>query len=124
MSKQINFKPILAALGTFFILSMAVNPIVSAGENPSKLLAGTLSHFEPKMATVSYADLNLENEEGVQVLYQRLQRASKKVCGIRPKKIYGSNVYKVRESLRCYRAALAGAVEKFDNDDLTRMHAG
>ena len=37
MSKQFNFKPILAALGTSFILSMAVNPIVSAGENPSSL---------------------------------------------------------------------------------------
>ncbi len=124
MSMRINFKPIVAALGTFFILSMAVNPIVSAGENPSSLQRAPLSHFQTNKATVSYADLNLENEDDVQVLYQRLVRASKKVCGIRPKKIYGLSVTPWLDSKRCYRATLANAVEKFDNDDLIRIHAG
>ncbi len=119
MSKQFNFKPIVAALGTFFILSMAVNPIVSAGEIPSSFERGRSSHnvlglkIENHKFSVSYADLNLENKEDVQVLYRRLQRASKKVCRYTPE---------VR--IACYRETLAEAVEKFDNVDLIRIHAG
>ncbi len=47
---------------------------------PAVGLASTPNYIEIK-TTVSYADLNLENEEGVRVLYQRLERATKKVCG-------------------------------------------
>ncbi len=88
------------------------------------MLADTISYVEVGKASVSYADLNLESEEGVRVLYRRLKRASQKVCGIRPKKIYGSSVYHMWESQRCYRATLSHSVDKVDNDDLTRMHAG
>ena len=115
MSKQFNFKPILAALGTFFILSMAVNPIVSAGEIPSSFERsyGSGLKYVTHKFSVSYADLNLENKESVQVLYRRLQRASKKVCS-----------YTWSESLQCYRETLAKTVEKFGNVDLIRIHAG
>ena len=118
MSKQINFKPIVAALGTFFILSMAVNPIVSAGENPSSLQRGTSSLSETNKAAVSYADLNLENKKDAQVLYRRLQQASKKVCG----STYSGKGHHIFGA--CYRDTLARAVEKFDNVDLIRIHAG
>ena len=86
--------------------------------------AGTISYIEVGKASVSYADLNLESEESVRVLYRRLKRASKKVCGISPRKIYGSSVYHMWESQRCYEATLSNAVDKFDNEDLTRIHAG
>ncbi len=91
---------------------------------PAVVLAGTPSYIEDVKATVSYADLNLENEQGVRVLYRRLKRASKKLCGIRPQKIYGSSAYHMWDSQRCYQATLSNAVDKFDNDDLTRIHAG
>ena len=122
MSKQFNFKPILAALGTFFILSMAVNPIVSAGENPSSLQRAPLSHFQTYKATVSYADLNLENEEDLQVLYQRLQQASKKVCRYSSRSVISQQAW--AEYRHCYRGTLAETVEKSDNVDLIRIHAG
>ncbi len=94
---------------------------------PTVVLANTPSYLdfvEDDKVAVSYTDLNLESEESVRVLYRRLKRASKKVCGIRPKKIYGSSVYHMWESQRCYRATLSHSVDKVDNDDLTRMHAG
>ena len=91
--------------------------------------AGTISYIEVGKASVSYADLNLENEESVRVLYRRLQRASNKLCSAAPPKIAGSLpiMYELSdgvETRQCYREALSNAVDKFDNEDLTRIHAG
>ena len=119
MLKQFNLKHTVIALGTSFILSMAVIPIVSASS-----LQKENFYIGPTQAVVSYADLNLENEEDVQVLYQRLEYASKITCGIDLKRIYGTSVYLKRESQRCYRATLSDSIDKFDNDDLTRIHTG
>ena len=104
-----------------FVATFAV--IVLGG--PAVVLAGTNPFYEspsPK-ATVSYADLNLESEEGVRVLYQRLQYASREVCSPWALKIIRSPFvrYKTRS---CYRHALSDAVDKVDNEDLTRIHAG
>ncbi len=90
---------------------------------PTVVLAGTPSNFEGPKTTVSYADLNLESKEGVRVLYQRLQHASSEVCSPRSLNIARSiNVQ--YETWLCYREALSNAVDKFDNEDLTRIHAG
>ncbi len=96
---------------------------------PAVVLADTRSNFEDAKATVSvsHADLNLENEEGVRVLYQRLQYASKEVCSVASPNIPESLIMKSsrrRATQRCYRHALSNAVDKFDNEDLTRVHAG
>jgi len=90
---------------------------------PAVVLAGTPSYIENAKATVFYADLNLENEEGVRVLYQRLQYASKEVCGVTSRKSAGS-LYFLSKAKQCYRETLSNAVDKFDNEDLTRIHAG
>ncbi len=92
---------------------------------PAVVLASTHPFFEiesPK-ANVSYADLNLESEEGVRVLYRRLQHASKEVCRPKSLKITRSPFinYRVRG---CFRHTLSDAVDKVDNEDLTRIHAG
>ena len=104
--------------------SLVATFVVIVLGGPAVVLASTLSYIEDDGVAVSYTDLNLENEESVRVLYRRLKRASKKVCGISPRKIYGSSVYHMWESQRCYEATLSNAVDKFDNDDLTRIHAG
>ena len=90
--------------------------------------AGTISYIEVGKASVSYADLNLENEESVRVLYRRLQRASSEVCTARSLKVPGSlprllEQSTKRETRQCKREALSNAVEKFDNEILTRIHA-
>ncbi len=96
---------------------------------PAVVLANTTSYFEVGKASVSYADLNLESEEGVRVLYRRLKRASKELCSDAPPRVAGSvpKIYQLSngvETRQCYREALSNAVDKFDNEDLTRSHAG
>ena len=115
MKESKLFKRLVAT----FVVIVVGGPAVVLANTPS-----LLDFVEDDKVAVSYADLKLENEESVRVLYQRLKRASKEVCGIRPRKIYGSSVYHMWDSQRCYRATLSNAVDNFDNDDLTRLHAG
>ena len=122
--KQINLKHTVAALGTSFILSMAVNPIVSADEVSSSLQRGTSSHIHTNKASVPYADMNLENAEDVQVLYRRLEQASEKVCRKSSSRSVISNSNRSHRFVQCYRETLAEAVEKIDNVDLILIHAG
>jgi len=101
--------------------------VVIVLSGPAVVLADTPSYIEDAKATVSYADLNLENEESVRVLYQRLQHASKEVCGVASLKIPESilaNSSRRRATRLCYRESLSNAVEKFDNEVLIRIHAG
>ncbi len=96
---------------------------------PTVVLAGTPINFEDAKDSVSYTDLNLEIEEGVRVLYRRLKRASNKVCSATSLKIAGSVpiIFQERgalETQQCYRETLSNAVDKIDNEDLTRIHAG
>lgn len=72
---------------------------------------------------VSYADLNLENAAGAQVLYSRLQRASKQACGVESYKNAGSISVKA-DMQRCYRNTLATSIEKIDSEELTKIHEG
>ncbi len=92
--------------------SLVATFVVIVLSGPAVVLADTHSNFvEGPKSTVSYADLNLESEEGVRVLYRRLQRALSDVCS-------------PNETRTCYRRTLSNAVDKFDDEDLTRIHAG
>ncbi len=96
---------------------------------PAVVFADTTSYFEIDKARVSYADLDLESEESVRVLYRRLKRASNKLCSATPPYVAGSapivNLFgSTQETRQCYREALSNAVDKFENEDLTRIHAG
>ncbi len=85
---------------------------------PAVVLADTPSYFvEGPKTTVAYVDLNLESAEGVRVLYRRLQHASREVCSSISLRI-------ALQTSACYRETLSTAVDKFDNEDLTRIHAG
>ncbi len=103
--------------------SLVATFIVIVLGGPAVVLASTSSHLETNKATVSYADLNLENEQGVRVLYRRLQRASREVCGVTSLQIVGSLNF-LSKTKQCYRKSLSNAVDDIDNDDLTRIHAG
>ncbi|MFB3084157.1 MAG: UrcA family protein [Gammaproteobacteria bacterium] len=103
--------------------SLVATFVVIVLGGPAVALAGTPNYFEVK-TTVSYTDLNLENEEGVRVLYQRLKRASKEVCGATSVEIPRTvPILLQRGARQCYRETLSNAVEKFDNEVLTRIHA-
>jgi len=103
--------------------SLVATFVVIVLSGPAVVLAGTSSHIEEAKATVSYGDLNLESEQGVRVLYRRLQRTSKEVCGVTSLQIAGSLNF-LSKTKQCYRETLSNAVDKFDNDDLTHIHAG
>ncbi len=112
MKESKLFKSLVA---TFVVIVLSGPAVVQA--------AGAISYFEVGKASVSYADLNLESEEGVRVLYQRLQHASKEVCGVASLRIIGSLRF-LSKAQQCYRETLSNAVDKIDNEDLTRIHAG
>ncbi len=70
--------------------SLVATFVVIVLSGPAVVLAGTISYVEVGKASVSYADLNLESEESVRVLYRRLKRASKGLCSATPPRIAGS----------------------------------
>jgi UrcA family protein len=97
---------------TVAIIALSVPAIVSA--SPGGELQG-------KAVKVTYADLNLEKEAGARVLYRRLQKASKEVCGVESLKNAVSLAIHV-EMKSCYNRSLAAAVEEIDSEELTRIH--
>ncbi len=117
MKESKLFKSLVA---TFVVIVLSGPAVVQA--------ADTISYIDDGKAVVSYADLNLESEQGVRVLYRRLKRASNKLCSATPPHVAGSPpiVYlfgNTQETRQCYREALSNAVDKFANEDLTRIHA-
>ncbi len=103
--------------------SLVATFVVIVLSGPAVVLAGTPSYIEDANVTVSYADLNLENEEGVRVLYRRLQHASREVCGVTSLLIAGS-IGHLQGTKQSYRETLSNAVDNIDNEDLTRILAG
>ena len=83
------------------------------------VLAGTPNYFEEISETsVSYADLNLERDEDVQVLLKRLRHASRKVCAVTSPMTAGTMAWRA-----CYRNTLSDAIDQFNNRNLSRIHA-
>ena len=103
--------------------SLAATFVVMILCGPAVVLANTSIDIEDGKVSVSYADLNLENEQSVRVLYGRLQRASKEVCGSGTLR-HGGSVIMKSSGLRCYRKTLSNAVDKIDNEVLSRIYSG
>ncbi len=111
MNESIVVKGLITAVAIFAISA------------PAAASLGTDKDLENSAIRVSYADLNLDNEAGAQVLYSRLQRASRQACGVESYKNAGSIGIKA-DMQRCYRSTLAASVEKIDSEKLTKIHAG
>ena len=111
MKESILFKSLVA---TFVVILLG---------GPTVVLAGPPSDFEDAEVAVSYADLNLETEKGVQTLYRRLQHASKEISGVPSLRIVGS-LRRLQETRQYYRETLSNAVESFNNERLSKIHAG
>ena len=88
---------------------------------PAIASVGDKNELKGVSVKVSYADLNLEKEEGAKILYRRLKRASKHVCDVSNLYIAGS-LNRIAVTRRCYREALSTAVEKIDNELVTNIH--
>ncbi len=104
-------KGLITAIAIFAISA----PAISATDAGNEL--------KGKFVKVSYADLNLQKEEGAQVLYRRIKQASKQACGVATLRVAGSVAQK-SEMQRCYREALTAAIEELDNAHVTKIHEG
>jgi UrcA family protein len=72
-----------------------------------------------RTATVRFADLNLNNSEGVRILYARIRAAAETVCGTRWSVWDHRQVWAWRE---CYRTTLDDAVRRINQPLLTDLH--
>lgn len=109
MKESIVVKGLITAVAIFAISA------------PAAASLGTDKAQEDNAVRVSYADLNLENAAGAQVLYSRLQRASKQACGVESYRNAGSIGIKA-DMQRCYRETLTASVQKIDSEELTKIH--
>jgi len=101
-------------LATIVVVALGAPAIASADAN---------SNLQGKSVKVTYADLNLEKQEGAKALYRRLQQASKQACDVGSLREEGS-VKRLGEARQCYSDALTTAVEELDNELVTQIHNG
>ena len=109
--KESNLRKVQIAASFALILAA---PVVTKAANYS---------FEADSGAlrVSYSDLDLSSDEGVAVLYTRLQSASREACDV------GS--YQKKASVKatlaanaCYADVLSKVVAKVGSDKLTAIH--
>jgi len=106
--------PIKAALAAALGLGIAATVVpAQAGEQAVPGNAMTRS------MTVSYGDLDLSRQAGVDVLYRRLKTAAGNVCG---PKGDGRNLTMQFYWKQCYKAALDNAIETVDHVGLSEAH--
>ena len=85
---------------------------------PTVVLADTpINSGDTAHTHVSYVDLNLDSEEGVQELYVRLRHATRKVCSVTSPMRAGTMAWRA-----CNRNTFSNAVDKFNNDHIDCLH--
>jgi len=101
----------------------AVTAIVLGAGFLASAVATPPSLYEEVTVKVQYADLNIQNEAGARVLYQRLKDATAEVCDMDS---YAKNrsLSRFNSTKQCYSETLTQAVNKIDSDVLTSIHAG
>lgn len=98
-------------LATIIAFALGAPAIASADAN---------SELKGVAVKVSYADLNLEKQEGAKALYRRLQQASRQVCDVRGLDTEWAK--NMRNERQCYQQALSEAVAEVDNELVTAIH--
>jgi UrcA family protein len=73
----------------------------------------------PAHMTVSYADLNLNSDAGIAVLYKRLRYAARQVCG----DLDTTNLSRGRITTDCINNAMSQAVAQINSPTLTGLYA-
>lgn len=87
---------------------------------PAIGMATTMTHEKNvNPVTVSFADLNLAQDKGVETLYQRLKFGARQSCGT----VSARQLNIFRANKECIESALAEAVESIDNEKLNQLHA-
>jgi UrcA family protein len=79
--------------------------------------AAATGDYFPKQA-VSYKDLNLNGNAGIQVLYKRIQGAANQVCG----KVDVRDLQSMRVTKACVERAISDAVAAVNSPMLTQVY--
>ncbi len=106
--------------GSTMLKALIAAIVIMALGTPVTLSADDQSAVKGKTVKVTYADLNLQKQEGAKILYRRLERASKQVCELSKK--YQGIPGHMRNARQCYKLTLTDAVEEIDNELLTQIH--
>ena len=77
-------------------------------------------HMNEESVRVSYGELDLSNAAGVSELYDRLRRASARVCGLSLRAQRAS----ASEKQVCFSGVLAKAVAEVNHRGLDKAHSG
>ena len=85
--------------------------------------AAAPTQFDDASVKVSYADLDIHSEAGARVLYSRLKRASRAVCGVQSHVVNGSLAMTLK-ARACFQETLEASVKKIDSEALDEIHAG
>ena len=83
-----------------------------------------LSDRDMEMVSVSYAELDISKPAGAEVLYDRLQRAAKEVCGLNVRPSSAFYAVNAADWKACYEVALSRAVAEIDAPLVKEQHAG
>ena len=70
---------------------------------------------------VAYQETELKTSWGQQNIYERMQDASRKLCGSSNIRLTGS-MGRSAGNAECYEGTLTAAVERLDNDAITELH--
>ena len=78
--------------------------------------------YESDAISVSFADLNIQNDAGARALYARLKQASEQVCAVESYLESGS-LSRLQEAKACFTDAMDEAVATIDSDALKKIHS-
>lgn len=82
-------------------------------------LDGAVTVRDVPTIRVSYAELDINKPRGLEVLYSRIQRAAKTVCGF---DYSMRDLSRGRHVTSCYQAAVEDAVKQINRPTLTALH--
>ncbi len=102
-------KSFFAVIGSF----MFIMPATTLGDD----------NLEQVAKTVDFSDLDISDAPDAEVLYRRLKRASRSVCGLQSLRI-SATVRVMAQQKRCYWESLEAAVAQLGHPELSRIHAG
>jgi UrcA family protein len=107
MHTKFNAKTIRKAFVSAIAISVIALPLLaSAGD---------------KSSGVFYTQQNLDNRDDQEILYAKLQDASRDMCGSSNLQVTGS-VERVAANKECYEGTLTAAVERLDNSKVKELH--
>lgn len=105
----------VSEIGKMGVLAFALSASVAFADPSNKNV---------EAVAVSYAELDLSKPAAAEVLYDRLQRAAAKVCGVnaRTSSLYYAASFSEKKA--CYQDALSRAVAQVDAPLVQEKHAG